>query len=116
MRLIIHIDGGAVAAGAMDERRIAALGGDGVEELIGDRGIGHAAIERNPVVANAGFFGGGGFGVEVGAGLAGLAQIDDGCKAHLLQLGHGGGFHRAGAGDGRFQSVEIGDAVDRFLG
>src|SRR4051812_18810487 len=89
--------GCAAAACTMNESRLTALGRDRIQKLIGDSRVGHLSIERNAVITDTCSFGGGSLGLEIGARLACLPQIDDGRESHLLYIGDGGGLNGSGA-------------------
>ena len=108
--------GRAPSACAVDERRLGALRGDGVEELVRRSGIRVHDAERDAVVAQAFSLCGRAFAFDVRALLGRFPQIDDGDEAHLFDLRHHLGLDRPGTcHDGR-EAMEIGDAVNIILG
>ena len=99
----------------MDEGRLVLRVGDRFQKAVHDSGIRRRGVEREVYEGDAGGLGGRRFGVDVGAGFARLAQVDDGRVAHLFESGDRLRRRRPRARDGRLQPGEVRHAGQRFL-
>src|SRR5262249_28051044 len=99
--------GGAVTAGAMDERRLVAGLRHGLKKPVDNGVIRRRVVERKIVEVDAGGLGGSGFTLDVSALFGRYAQIDDGSEAHLLDLRNSRWSNSPRAGNRRLDPRKI---------